>query len=56
VNEPHDRFSVFDFQLEPVDVVQVDVPYHGLVWRLKESASEDTEALHEMNPTSRVIN
>ena len=55
VNEPHDSFSVFDFQLEPVDVVQVDVPYHGLVWRIKESAPDDSEALYEMNPTSRVI-
>lgn len=56
VNEPHDSFSVFDFQLEPVEVELVHVPYHGLVWRINESASDDAEALYEMNPTSRVIN
>ena len=45
INEPHDRFSVFEFQLEAV----------GMMIE-KESASDDSEALYEMNPTSRVIN
>ena len=45
INEPHDRFSVFEFRLEAV----------GMMIE-KDSAPDDAEALYEMNPTSRVIN
>lgn len=50
VNEPHDSFSVFDFQLEPVEVELVHAPYHGMVWRINESASDDAEALTQNSP------
>ena len=45
INEPYDRFSVFEFQLEFVGMMIEN-----------ESAPDDAEALYEMNPTSRVIN